>query len=100
MVVGWLVQGVKPHQPKQMKGRRKLYGQSLIVTGVRIEDDYLLVVTGEASANNLSHQAIDICALLGKGFHFEARHMTHRDAIKKLVAVLAIAFCWAHLTGE
>ena len=27
-------------------------------------------------------------------------HITHRQRIKRLLAVLAIAFCWAHRTGE
>ena len=38
--------------------------------------------------------------LKSKGFNFEDTHIIHRDRIKKIIAVLAIAFCWAHLTGE
>ncbi len=37
--------------------------------------------------------------LKSKGFHFEETRITKRDRIKKLIAVLAIAFCWAHLAA-
>jgi hypothetical protein len=35
-----------------------------------------------------------------RGFNLEDTHMTRSIRIKKLLAVLAIAFCWAHRTGE
>ena len=39
-------------------------------------------------------------ALKGQGFDFAATHLTELDRIEKLLALLAIAFCWAHLLGE
>ena len=36
----------------------------------------------------------------GRGFNFEDTHITDKERIKKLVALLAIAFTWAHRTGE
>ncbi|MBF0204857.1 MAG: transposase [Desulfamplus sp.] len=38
--------------------------------------------------------------LKSRGFNFEATHITKLDRIEKLVAVLAIAFSWCHITGE
>ena len=38
--------------------------------------------------------------LKGRGFRFESTHVTHLERIETLVAVLAIAFCWAHKVGE
>jgi hypothetical protein len=38
--------------------------------------------------------------LKGRGFHFEDTHITGRERIKKLMVLLAIAFSWAHRTGE
>jgi len=38
--------------------------------------------------------------LKGRGFNFEDTHITDRDRIKKIFVLLAIAFCWAHRTGE
>jgi len=39
-------------------------------------------------------------ALKNQGFDFEATHLTELDRIETLLALLAIAFCWAHLLGE
>ncbi len=36
----------------------------------------------------------------GRGFSFEDTDITDKARIKKLVALLAIAFTWAHGTGE
>lgn len=35
-----------------------------------------------------------------RGFCMEDTHITDPDKIKKLVFVLAIAFCWAYRTGD
>ena len=39
-------------------------------------------------------------SLKGRGFRFEETHITHLERIKKLTALLSIAFCWAHKAGE
>ena len=39
-------------------------------------------------------------SLKGRGFRFEETHITHLECIKKLTALLSIAFCWAHKSGE
>jgi len=38
--------------------------------------------------------------LKSKGFNFEDTHMVDPEKISKLLSLLTIAFCWAHLTGE
>ena len=38
--------------------------------------------------------------LKGRGFNFEETHMTFPNRINKLIALLAIAFSWCHVTGE
>ena len=35
-----------------------------------------------------------------RGFCFEDTHLIHLSRIEKLIFVLTIAFCWAHLVGE
>jgi len=35
-----------------------------------------------------------------RGFNLEDTHMTNHERVSKLVAVLAIAFCWAHKVGD
>ena len=39
-------------------------------------------------------------ALKSQGFDFATTHLTELDRIEKLLALLAIAFCWTHLLGE
>ena len=39
-------------------------------------------------------------ALKSRGFNLEDTHMTTPDRLDKLLALLAIAFAWAHLIGE
>jgi len=39
-------------------------------------------------------------ALKSQGFDFKATYLTELDHIEKLLALLAIAFCWAHFLGE
>ena len=39
-------------------------------------------------------------SLKGRGFHLEDTRITHYLRIKKVMALLAIAFCWAHKVGE
>jgi hypothetical protein len=34
------------------------------------------------------------------GFESEETHLKEGERIKKLFALMAIAFCWAHLVGE
>lgn len=38
--------------------------------------------------------------LKGRGLQFEDTHITAEDRLEKLIAVLAIGFCWAHKIGE
>ena len=38
--------------------------------------------------------------LKSRGFDLEATHLVHEERIEKLIALLAIAFTWAHIVGE
>ena len=38
--------------------------------------------------------------LKGRGFHLEETRLTHYFRIKKVMALVAVAFCWARKTGE
>ena len=38
--------------------------------------------------------------LKSQGFDFEATRLTGLDRIERLLALLTIIFCWAHLLGE
>lgn len=106
VAVSWLFYGLKLQEMRIIANQRPIYGHKLFIAGMPIENDYLIVVTNQAPETAIEVYAIrwEIETLFGalksKGFNFEDTHIIHRDRIKKLIAVLAIAFCWAHLTGE
>lgn len=88
-------------------GKRNILGHELYVAGMRLVDgDYLIVVTPDYPGSAISTYAYRweietlFSCLKGRGFNFEDTHMTDRQRVKKLMALLAIAFCWAHKTGE
>ena len=104
--VSWLFHNLALNEQRVIKGKKPIYGHDVYLVGMPIEKDYLIVVT-----NQDPEQAIRVYAerwqietlfgcLKSKGFNFEDTRITNRDQVKKMIVVLAIAFCWAHLTGE
>lgn len=84
-----------------------IYGQKVYLAGSRSDRGELMIV----ATNQLPNNAIAIylrrweieclfACLKGRGFRFEATHLIDRARIKKMMALLAIGFCWAHKTGE
>lgn len=104
--VKMLFRGLRIGQYQVLKRPRTVLGNELFIIGLRLPGEYLIVVT-----NNAPEEALDdykkrweIETLFGclksRGFNFESTHMTEPDRISKLVALLAITFCWCHMTGE
>lgn len=90
-----------------LKGARRLLGQRLFVMGVRLaRNEYVIVCAPDESASLLEDYARrwEVETLFGclktRGFCLEATHVTDTERLRKLLAVVALAFCWAHLTGE
>jgi len=102
-----LFRELKVGEHKILEGRRKVCGVELFVIGLLLQSgEYLIQVTDKNPDTALSDyaQRWEIETLFGclksRGFRFEETHMTDSERISKLVALLAIAFCWAHITGE
>ena len=100
-------QDLQPHQSKVLSGKRKLWGHWLYLAGLRLEDGSLLVVATNHKPNTaISDYALrwGIETLFGclktRGFCLEATHLTDTERLKKLIALLTLAFCWAHRIGE
>lgn len=90
-----------------LSGRRKVLGEELFLMGMRkATGDYVIVASNEASQSVLSDYAKrwKIETLFGclksRGFCLEATHVTQKERLEKLLALLALAFCWAFLTGQ
>jgi hypothetical protein len=97
----------KPGEARLLSGTRRVWGCDLYVVGMKLEDgDFLIVVSSDSPTTILEDYANrwEIETLFGclktRGFCFEDTHPTHSARINKLVALLALAFTWAHLTGE
>lgn len=66
----------------------------------------MIVATTESAENAIEIYAYpwEIESLFGslktKGFNLEDTHLTKLDRLSKLMAILAIGFCWAHKIGE
>lgn len=86
--------------------KRRIFSHRLNIVGMKLKGDYLIIVTnGDPSYAIESYEKRwEIETLFGafksRGFNFEDTHLTKKDRVEKLVALMAIAFCWAHLIGE
>jgi hypothetical protein len=86
--------------------KRLILGQPLYLIGLRLEDEYLLIVTDQKPATALTDYAKrwNIETLFGilksRGFRLEETHLTQPEAINKLLALLTLATVWAFKVGE
>lgn len=92
---------------RSLRKRRRVGQQWVWLSGMKLESGELLVLAG----NQRFAQALEIYGLRweienlfqclkGRGFHLEETRLVRYFRIKKVMALLAIAFCWAHKTGE
>jgi len=86
---------------------RRIWGLALWVTGMRLASgEYLILVAPTYTATAMEDYAKrwEIETLFGclksRGFRLEETHVTEPERLKKLIALLALAFCWAHVVGE
>lgn len=102
-----LFRDVKVGEHKILKGLREVNGQPVYVVGTLLPNgEYLILATDKTPEMALEDykkrwgiETLFQC-LKGRGFNFEDTHMTFPDRINKLIALLAIAFSWCHVTGE
>jgi len=103
----WLFYHLKYGDKKIISPTKKIYGCQLYLTGARSPNGDLMMIVSNIKSDDAIEkyctrweiETLFQC-LKGRGFHFEATHMTNRFRIKKLVVLLAIAFCWAHKVGQ
>lgn len=84
-----------------------VFGQKVYLAGSRSERGELMIVATNQDPRNaiatyLRRWEIESLfqGLKGRGFCFEATHITQLECINKLTALLAIGFVWAHKVGE
>lgn len=84
-----------------------IFGTRVFLAGSRSEKGELMIVATNQHPKNaiaiyLRRWEVEnfFQSLKGRGFNFEATHMTKLERIEKLMAVVAVAFVWCHKVGE
>ena len=90
-----------------LSGKRQVWGHSLYIIGLKMANGELVIIATQEQPETALTDYKDrwqIETLFGclktRGFDFEATHITDLKRLEKLLAFLAIAFCWSHLVGE
>lgn len=102
-----LFRGLQPMQEYSIYDKRNVMRADVYLSGLKLSNgDLRIVATLESPAMAISQYALRweietlFSCLKGRGFNFEDTHLINLERIQKLMGVLAIAFCWAHKTGE
>lgn len=89
-----------------LSGCRLVCGHRLWITGMRLESgDYLIIVSHDESDQVMEDYAkrwkIEVLfqSLKERGFNFEDVNLKDEECLKRLFAVITIAFCWAYHVG-
>ena len=84
----------------------RVYGQSLSLSAIRCPEEWVMVGSNTPDIDALltykKRWRIEVlfANLKRRGFDLEQTHLTDADRIEKLIALLTLAVCWAHLMGE
>ncbi|MCL1128095.1 transposase, partial [Shewanella surugensis] len=98
---------LKAGQTQSLAGARILWNKKVYLAAKRLLDGELLII----ATNHFLPDSIEVYlkrweietlfeCLKGRGFNFEDTRITERERVSKMVAVLSIAYCWAHNMGE
>lgn len=98
---------LKPGQTRILSGRRWVWGRSVYISALRLEDgELLIVVSCDPTTTAISDygKRWGIETLFGmfktKGFCLESTHFTDPERLSKLLALMSLALVWAVKTGE
>lgn len=86
--------------------KRFILDHHLYLIGLRLEDEYLLIVTDQKPVTALDDygKRWNIETLFGilksRGFRFEETHLIEGDRINKLLALLTLATVWTFKVGQ
>lgn len=93
-------------ESQRLKGACQVWGLTVAVEALRLEDGQFLVVIGPQQDENLvADYALrwGIETLFGlfktRGFCLESTHFTEAERLRKLFALLTLALCWSFKTG-
>ena len=98
---------LNPGEEQVLSGPRQLWKVSVYLAGKRLPNGELLIVaTSEPWPDSINMycyrweiETLFEC-LKGRGFNLETTRLTNPERLNKLIAALALTYCWAHKTGE
>lgn len=98
---------LKPGQARILSGRRWVWGRSVYISALRLEDgELLIVVSPDSTTTAISDygKRWGIETLFGmfktRGFCLESTHFTNSERLSKLIALMSLALCWSIKTGQ
>ena len=98
---------LKQGQHRFLRKTFRVSGQWVWLSGMKLDSGELLVLAANQPFRDpfgtyrLRWEIENLFQCLkGRGFHWEDTRLTHYRRIKKVMALLAIGFCWAHKVGE
>ena len=98
---------MKPGQTRVLSGRKLVWGRSVYVCALRLDDgELLIVISPDSTSTAISDygKRWGIETLFGmfktRGFCLESTHFTDSERLSKLVALMSLALCWAIKMGE
>ena len=102
-----LFEDLKVGKSRSFRKTRRVGQQWVWLSGMKLDSGELLILAGNQkipkslAVYGLRWEIENLFQCLkGRGFHLEETRLTHYFRIKKVMALLVIAFCWAHKTGE
>jgi hypothetical protein len=102
----WLFYALKSGEQLTI-GKKKIFDCDVFLSGGRAPNGDLMIIASNIECGNavetyLLRWQIEVLfqCLKSRGFRFEDTHITNRNKIKKLIVLLVIGFCWAHIVGE
>jgi hypothetical protein len=104
-VVGFF-RGLPLGESKLLQHRYRIFGTQLSLCGMRLKDDYLILVTNRSPKQALAFYKqrwqieMLFAAMKTTGFDLESTHLTCTKRIDKLLAFVCLAITWAHSVGE
>ncbi|BAU63690.1 transposase IS4 family protein [Stanieria sp. NIES-3757] len=98
---------LQPGQTQVLSGKKLVWGRKVYVSALRLDNgELLIVITPDFCNTAISDygQRWGIETLFGmfktRGFCLESTHFNNSERLSKLLALMALALCWAVKTGE
>ncbi|MEM8720006.1 MAG: IS4 family transposase [Cyanobacteria bacterium P01_G01_bin.39] len=98
---------LRPGQAQTLSNKRLVWGRSVYVSALRLDNgELLIVITPDSSSTAISDygKRWGIETLFGmfktRGFCLESTHFNDSERLSKLLALMTLALCWAIKTGE